>query len=478
VDNYIVQKSPRRKKTMTPLFHLLKHLLAVLLITLWALPAMAEVPDFVELADQLKPAVVNIRTAKTVQRQSPSFPGPRSPGQDMFEEFFERFFRDMPQEPRKQRSLGSGFIISKDGYILTNDHVVNGADEIMVKLSDGREFSGEVRGLDPKLDLALVKIEAGESLPAVTLGDSDKLQVGEWLMAIGNPFGLEQTVTVGIVSATGRVIGAGPYDDFIQTDASINPGNSGGPLFNTRGEVVGINTAIVAGGQGIGFAIPVNMAKQIIPQLRDEGHVTRGWLGVTIQPMSEELAETFGLDQPKGALVNEVLEDSPAAKAGVKRGDIILEFDGKEIDEMNDLPRIVASTPIDKNVKMVIFREGKQREVKVTVGKLDDGSKTLSREDPVEKDLLGLNVANISAELAERYDLKDGQGVVITRIDPQGAAAEANLRMGDLVLEVEGQEVKTVQEFQKAVGKPESGKVLRFLVQRRQTLFYTTITVK
>ncbi|MBW2450955.1 MAG: DegQ family serine endoprotease [Deltaproteobacteria bacterium] len=463
---------------MTPLFRLVKHLLAVLLITLWALPAMAEVPDFVELADQLKPAVVNIRTAKTVQRQSPSFPGPRSPGQDMFEEFFERFFRDMPQEPRKQRSLGSGFIISKDGYILTNDHVVNGADEIMVKLSDGREFSGEVRGLDPKLDLALVKIEAGESLPAVTLGDSDKLQVGEWLMAIGNPFGLEQTVTVGIVSATGRVIGAGPYDDFIQTDASINPGNSGGPLFNTRGEVVGINTAIVAGGQGIGFAIPVNMAKQIIPQLRDEGHVTRGWLGVTIQPMSEELAETFGLDQPKGALVNEVLEDSPAAKAGVKRGDIILEFDGKEIDEMNDLPRIVASTPIDKNVKMVIFREGKQREVKVTVGKLDDGSKTLSREDPVEKDLLGLNVANISAELAERYDLKDGQGVVITRIDPQGAAAEANLRMGDLVLEVEGQEVKTVQEFQKAVGKPESGKVLRFLVQRRQTLFYTTITVK
>ena len=323
---------------MNNLLRIKSFLFLALLMFSWTALAAAQPPDFVSLAEQLKPAVVNIGTAKTVKPRTPSYPGPQGPHGDMFEEFFERFFRNAPQSPRKERSLGSGFIISQDGYILTNDHVVDGADEIKVKLSDGREFTGEIRGLDPKLDLALIKIDAGEDLPVARLGDSEAIKVGEWVMAIGNPFGLEQTVTVGIVSAKGRVIGAGPYDDFIQTDASINPGNSGGPLFNMRGEVVGINTAIVAQGQGIGFAIPVNMAKQIIPQLRDEGRVTRGWLGVTVQALNKELADSFGLDSTHGALVNEVIEDSPADKAGLKRGDIIVEYDGTRVDELNDLP--------------------------------------------------------------------------------------------------------------------------------------------
>ena len=453
-------------------------LLVALLTFGWAASAAAQPPDFVSLAEQLKPAVVNIGTAKTVKPKAPMYPGPQGPGGDMFEEFFERFFRNAPQSPHKQRSLGSGFIISQDGYILTNDHVVDGADEIKVKLSDGREFTGEIRGLDPKLDLALIKIDAGEDLPVARLGDSEEIKVGEWVMAIGNPFGLEQTVTVGIVSAKGRVIGAGPYDDFIQTDASINPGNSGGPLFNMQGEVIGINTAIVAQGQGIGFAIPVNMAKQIIPQLRDEGRVTRGWLGVTVQALNKELAESFDLDTTHGALVNEVIKDSPADKAGLKRGDIIVEYDGKQVDELNDLPRLVAATPIDETVKVKVFRDGKERTIKVKIGRLDDGKVALAADDEETGGALGLTVANVTPELAERYSLESDQGILITKIDPEGPAAEANLRVGDLVVEADGKEVGSVKEFEELVGKMKSGKVLRLLIQRRATLLYTTVTLE
>ena len=444
----------------------------------WTASAAAQPPDFVSLAEQLKPAVVNIGTAKTVKPKAPMYPGPQGPGGDMFEEFFERFFRNAPQSPHKQRSLGSGFIISQDGYILTNDHVVDGADEIKVKLSDGREFTGEIRGLDPKLDLALIKIDAGEDLPVARLGDSEEIKVGEWVMAIGNPFGLEQTVTVGIVSAKGRVIGAGPYDDFIQTDASINPGNSGGPLFNMQGEVIGINTAIVAQGQGIGFAIPVNMAKQIIPQLRDEGRVTRGWLGVTVQALNKELAESFDLDTTHGALVNEVIEDSPADKAGLKRGDIIVEYDGKQVDELNDLPRLVAATPVDETVKVKVFRDGKERTINVKIGRLDDGEMALAADDEETGGALGLTVANVTPELVERYSLESDQGILITKIDPEGPAAEANLRVGDLVVEADGKEVGSVKEFEELVGKMKSGKVLRLLIQRRATLLYTTVTLE
>ena len=463
---------------MNTLIRLKMPLLVALLLFGGAVAAAAQPPDFVSLSQQLKPAVVNIGTAKTVKPKTPMFPGPRGPGSDMFEEFFERFFRDAPQSPRKQRSLGSGFIISEDGYILTNDHVVDGADEIKVKLSDGREFSGEVRGLDPKLDLALIKIDAGEDLPVAKLGESDGIKVGEWVMAIGNPFGLEQTVTVGIVSAKGRVIGAGPYDDFIQTDASINPGNSGGPLFNMKGEVVGINTAIVAGGQGIGFAIPVNMAKQIIPQLRDEGHVTRGWLGVTVQALNDELAQSFGLESPNGALVNEIVKGSPAEQAGLERGDIIIEYDGKAVNELNDLPRLVAATPVDKTVAVVIFRDGKQRTVKVKIGKLEDGEQKIAADDKEGGGVLGISAANVTPELVERYSLESSDGILITKIDPEGPAAEANLRVGDLIVEADGREIKTVEAFEEVVGKMPSGKVLRLLIQRRATLLYTTVTLK
>ena len=463
---------------MNKLLRIKLFLLVALLTFGWAASAAAQPPDFVSLAEQLKPAVVNIGTAKTVKPKAPIYPGPQGPGGDMFEEFFERFFRNAPQSPHKQRSLGSGFIISQDGYILTNDHVVDGADEIKVKLSDGREFTGEIRGLDPKLDLALIKIDAGEDLPVARLGDSEEIKVGEWVMAIGNPFGLEQTVTVGIVSAKGRVIGAGPYDDFIQTDASINPGNSGGPLFNMQGEVIGINTAIVAQGQGIGFAIPVNMAKQIIPQLRDEGRVTRGWLGVTVQALNKELADSFDLDTTHGALVNEVIKDSPADKAGLKRGDIIVEYDGKQVDELNDLPRLVAATPVDETVKVKVFRDGKERTIKVKIGRLDDGEVALAADEEETGGALGITVANVTPELVERYSLEGDQGVLITRIDPEGPAAEANLRVGDLVIEADGKEVGSVREFEELVGKMKSGKVLRLLIQRRAALLYTTVTLK
>jgi len=463
---------------MNKLLRIKLFLLFALLTFGWTAAAAAQPPDFVSLAEQLKPAVVNIGTAKTVKPKAPIYPGPQGPGGDMFEEFFERFFRNAPQSPHKQRSLGSGFIISQDGYILTNDHVVDGADEIKVKLSDGREYTGEIRGLDPKLDLALIKIDAGEDLPVARLGDSEEIKVGEWVMAIGNPFGLEQTVTVGIVSAKGRVIGAGPYDDFIQTDASINPGNSGGPLFNMQGEVIGINTAIVAQGQGIGFAIPVNMAKQIIPQLRDEGRVTRGWLGVTVQALNKELAESFDLDTTHGALVNEVIEDSPADKAGLKRGDIIVEYDGKQVDELNDLPRLVAATPVDETVKVKVFRDGKERTINVKIGRLDDGEVALAADDEETGGALGLTVANVTPELVERYSLESDQGILITKIDPEGPAAEANLRVGDLVVEADGKEVGSVKEFEELVGKMKSGKVLRLLIQRRATLLYTTVTLE
>ena len=454
-------------------------LLMVLLIFAWSAPASAQPPDFAALAEQLKPAVVNISTAKTVASRTPSLRGPRSPGgADPFEEFFDRFFRDAPQSPRKARSLGSGFIISADGYILTNDHVVDGADEIKVKISDGREFSGEVRGLDPKLDLALIKIDAGENLPFARLGESDGIKVGEWVMAIGNPFGLEQTVTVGIVSAKGRVIGAGPYDDFIQTDASINPGNSGGPLFNVQGEVIGINTAIVAGGQGIGFAIPINMAKQIIPQLRDEGHVTRGWLGVTVQSLNKELAASFGLANTHGALINEVVKGSPGEKAGLQRGDIILSYDGRQVDELNDLPRLVAATPVDKTVTLTIFRDGKERTIKVTIGKLEEGAQATVPGDNGQDGTLGMTAANLTPELKERFSLEGDAGILVTRIDPEGPAAAANLSVGDLILEADGKAVNSVREFEAVVGKMSAGKVLRLLIQRKSALLYTTVTLK
>ena len=330
--------------------------------------------DFVSLAKQLSPAVVNVSTtrANSKTRGSPSPFGQEDP----HSEFRERFFGGpLPQGPSRQSSLGSGFILDREGLILTNNHVVEDAKKIVVRLSDEREFEAKVVGRDPKTDIAVIKIHAEGNLPTAPLGDSDRLEVGEWVLAIGNPFGLEHTVTSGIVSAKGRHIGAGPYDDFIQTDASINPGNSGGPLINMRGEVVGINTALFSRGGsniGIGFAIPINLIKELLPQLKEQGKVTRGWLGVVIQRVTPAIAEPLGLDKATGALVAEVLKGTPAEQGGMRVGDVIIEFDGRGVKESNDLPIIVARTPVGRVVSVKVLREGEEVVLPVTIGELKE----------------------------------------------------------------------------------------------------------
>ena len=436
----------------------------------------AQLPNFVSLARDLKPAVVNISTTKNIRprRSVPQLPRGSN---DPFEDFFDRFYRGEPRSPGQERSLGSGVIISRDGYILTNEHVIDGADEIKVKLASGRTFTASVQGSDQKLDLALLKI-SGSDLPFARLGDSEAVEVGAWVMAIGNPFGLDETVTAGIVSAKSRNIGAGPYDDFIQTDASINPGNSGGPLFNLAGEVIGINTAIVAGGQGIGFAIPINAAKAILPQLKRDGHVTRGWLGVHIQPLSDELARSFGLSSNKGALIAEVEKDSPAARAGLRRGDVILAFDGHPIDEVGDLSRRVAATPVERKATLKLVRDGKPLELPVVVGKLNEPRPALSSNADDGKDLIGLRVADITPATARKFDLAGATGVVVVGVAPASPAAAADLRSGDLLLELDGKPISSRDDFERALLGVKKGAHLRLLVQRNENLFYVAVAVE
>lgn len=451
----------------------------IVIMGAFALPvatwAKESTPDFAELSKRLKPSVVNIGTAKTVkprrQFQRP-FGSPFS--NDPFDDFFDSFLGDMHSRVYKQRSLGSGFII-EGGYILTNNHVVTGADEIKVKLADNREFKAEIKGVDERLDLALLKIDAREDLPTAKLGDSDTIQVGEWVMAIGNPFGLAETVTVGIVSAKGRVIGSGPYDDYIQTDASINPGNSGGPLFNIQGEVVGINTAIIAGGQGIGFAVPVNMAKSIIPQLKEKGKVTRGRLGVTIQSVTADLAKSFGLSSQNGALVSGVVPESPAEKGGIKAGDIILEFDGKKIQEINELSRLVAATNVGKKVTIKIVRDGKEKKVTVVIDVLKDSNGDELGESIL--DTLGLTVRELNKDLAVRFRTKESAGVVVTELKSDGSAQEAGITVGDVIKEVDGRKIETLKDYEKAVAAHKKGQVIRFLIKRGDSTLYVAATL-
>lgn len=436
-------------------------------------------PDFVELAKKLKPTVVNIRTAKVI-KQKPYQQRPRmqSPFDNFFEDFFGQFNGQMPQQrPRREQSLGTGFIISPDGYILTNNHVVNGADEVMVKLSDGREIKGEIKGSDDKLDLALIKISDKEAFNSAELGNSDALEVGEWVMAIGNPFGLSQTVTAGIVSAKGRVIGNGPYDDFIQTDASINPGNSGGPLFNADGKVIGINTAIIAGGQGIGFAIPVNMAKSIISQLRDTGKVTRGYLGIRFQPLTSDLAKSFGLESDKGALIAHVEKDTPAEKAGLKAGDVILEYDGKPINEGNELPRYVAVTPIDKKVPVVVFREGKKQEFSVVITGLKGENSASATTGGNESEKLGITVQELTGELASRLNIKEHKGgLVITEVKPGSSAEEVGTAPGSIIIEINGQRPDSIEKYRLVVAKTGKGDIVRLLLKRPDgSVYYVAV---
>ncbi|MBF0626890.1 MAG: DegQ family serine endoprotease [Magnetococcales bacterium] len=457
-------------------------LVLVLLCVGWIGQAGAvEMPDLVPLVKKLQPVVVNISSSQTIRPVAKHEKGmPRLPGggDNPLDEFFRRFLEQGPgQPPAHSRSLGSGVIIDESGFILTNHHVVAEADEIQVRLADEREFSATVVGRDAKSDLALIRIKADGKLPVATLGDSDKSEVGSWVVAIGNPFGLEASVTVGIISARGRSIGTGPYDNFLQTDAAINPGNSGGPLFNLQGEVIGINTAIFSrsgGNMGIGFAIPVNMAKSIVTQLRDSGKVTRGWLGVRIQTVTKELAEALGLGAQRGALVASVEPKSPAEAAGVLPGDVIVRFDGHDVGRMKELPAIVAETAINKKVIMEVIRNGHAKNLEVVVAAMreetdDDDEARLEGDKPVskERNVIGVTVQPLSAEWRDRLDLPaEVHGVVVASVENGAPAEVAGIRPGDLLQEINRKPVKTLGDFRSSLAKVEPGQTLLVLMQR------------
>ena len=440
------------------------------------IPSKSDFPSLSSIVSKVAPAVVNISTVRVVRGPGPVFKyffGPFEEG-DPFKEFFERFFGDIPQREFRQKSLGSGFIISKDGYILTNNHVVEKATEIRVRLLNKEQFKAKVIGRDPKTDIALIKIKANHSLSAATLGDSDALRVGDWVIAIGNPFGLGHTVTVGIISAKERIIGAGPYDNFLQTDAAINPGNSGGPLVNLEGKVVGINTAIVAQAQGIGFAIPINMAKYILSQLKERGKVMRGWLGVMIQEVTPEIAHALGLKEVKGALVADVTPGSPADKADIRRGDVIIEYNGKKIEEMNELPRLVANTPVGKSVPIKIWRNGKIRQLTVKVGELEEKVAKGERYAPQD---LGLKVEELTPYLAQRLGVKRIHGVVITYVVPGSPAHEAGLSRGDIILKINRHPIEDLNDYQEVINSAKPGDTLLFLIERREGTLFVALKV-
>jgi serine protease Do len=439
--------------------------------------------NFSQLAKDAKPSVVNIRTVTTVKgggRVFRHFFGAPPNGQkNPFEEFWGPFQDNQPQRDFKQRSLGSGFIIDAEGYIVTNNHVVENADQITVKLADDEEYDAELVGRDPKTDLALIKISAKTDFSPIKMGDSDKANVGNWVVAIGSPFGLEQTVTAGIVSAKGRIIGFGPYEDFIQTDASINPGNSGGPLINMQGEVVGINTAIVASGQGIGFAIPVNMAKDIIAQLKSSGEVTRGWLGVGIQDLSTELKQYYGVEGNGGVLITQVFEDDPADKGGIKPNDIIVEIGGKTVTSARELSSVIANTEIGKKTTIKLLRNGKHKTVQVELAKRDDDKMVAKGPGQENNDDMGIQLMDLSEENAGRFGFEaDETGVLVIGIKPGGKGEGAGIRRGDLIKEVNHKRVSSVREYTKLVKKIDEGEDVQFLIRRAREGFVVVAFTK
>jgi len=425
--------------------------------------------SFTELAKKNSPAVVNIRTERNGGGPSEmlrGFGGNPNNQDERFKEFFEKFFGGRSQKGFKQRSLGSGFIIDEDGHIVTNNHVVEGADKIKVILKDEREFDAVVKGRDPNTDLALIKIKADGKLPHIELGDSDDAEVGEWVLAIGNPFGLEHTVTAGIISAKGRVIGSGPYDNFIQTDASINPGNSGGPLINMAGKVVGINTAIIAGGTGIGFAIPVNMAKKVIDELKSNGEVSRGWLGVGIQDLSKELKEYYGVKDGEGVLITQVFKGDPADKAGIEPKDIVLTINGKKVDSSRSLSRMIADKDVGEKVKIEVLRNGKEKIFTVKLAKRKDmpGSpEALEKESQGE---FGITVSDLTPEIASKLNIGKEKGVVVTDVTADSKGGKAGIQRGDIIKEVNHEEVENEDDYMEEIGDIKEGKPVNLLILR------------
>jgi len=452
----------------------IKQLFPVLIgVVMWISSAQAMPESFADLAETQADSVVNISTTSHPHAQPGARglpPGFGFPHGSPFDDFFNDFLRNMPRQQRERHALGTGFIISADGYVVTNNHVVKDADEVLVKMRDGSEHEAKIIGTDPKLDVALLKIKARHLKP-VTLGNSDKLRVGDWVVAIGNPFGLEQTVTAGIVSAKGRVIGEGPYDDFIQTDAAINPGNSGGPLFNSKGEVMGINTAIYSrsgGNNGIGFAIPINLAKSVLDELREKGHVTRAQLGVHITDVDKETMKALNLKNREGALVPQVVAGSAADKAGIQPGDVIVSFDGEPIHKAHDLPlRVARHTPGDR-VKVGIIRNGKPKTITVKVEAMKD--ETASNGQPHRNNAkvrLGMVVDNLTPDMAARLQTRVRKGVVVQQLQRGMPAARAGLRRGDVIYRINGKTVNNVRDFSKLASHFKPGQVLRVMLDRQ-----------
>jgi len=442
-----------------------------LLFVVGALPATvvraAPAPDsFAPVAKAVKPAVVNIFSSRLVRTQDPR------------EEFFRRFFGEgLPERMQRQQNLGSGFLVSSDGYIATNAHVVEDAEQIHVKLSNRDEYDAKLIGIDPRTDVALIKIKPREDLPTVQLGDSDQLEVGDWVIAIGNPFGLAATVTAGIVSAKGRVIGAGPYDDFIQTDASINPGNSGGPLLNIRGEVVGINSAIFSrsgGNIGIGFAIPVNLARHVIDELRQKGKVARGWLGVTVQDLTPALAQSFGLDHPRGALVVEVTPDGPGDHAGLMRGDVIVEYNGLVIEDSHQVPALVAESKVGDVAKVTILRNGKQQTLNMIIADQPAEGRARVERRPGGAEW-GLSLTDLTPALARRFSIPQGvRGALVREIADGSPADDAGLAVGDVIRQVGQVPVTSAHACQQALDR--AGNQVRLLIQRGPNVGYSVLS--
>jgi serine protease Do len=434
---------------------------------------------FSQAAKKALPAVVSVKVTKTIKSATPY----SSPFDD---EFFQRFFGpgyQRPQaqpQPRQQVGQGSGFIISEDGYILTNNHVVGGADEILVKLQDGRQTKGKIIGTDPKSDVALIKIEE-KNLPVIELGDSDALEIGEWVIAVGSPFGLQATVTVGIVSAKSRGVGIAEYEDFIQTDAAINPGNSGGPLLNIDGKAIGLNTAIFSqsgGYMGIGFAIPINMAKSIKDQLLKSGKVTRGYLGIVMNPekISAELAQEFGLNDSKGVLITQVIEESPAGKAGLKRGDVIVKLDGKEVDDWQAFRNSVAMIEPGTKVSLTVLRDGKKEDIDVKVGSLEDG--TVAAEVSEIGDKLGLQIQELTDDVASKLGYEKETGVLVTDVTAGSPADKAGIESGMLIVSVNRRDVTTVKEFNDALEKTKTTRKALLLIRNERYAQYVVLSIE